>query len=95
MSIESRHIDHIQNLTRLHTATGSHLLRDSIKRLEQTLAPDVFLRIHRSHLVRADQIVELAPLFHGESEVFLRDGTRLRSSRTYRQRLRKHLGLDG
>lgn len=78
---------------RLHTASASHLLRDSIKRLEQALDPEDFLRIHRSHLVRIDQIVELAPLFHGESEVLLRDGARLRSSRSYRQRLRSRLGL--
>ncbi len=72
---------------RLHTGERSHLLRDSIKRLETVLDSEVFARIHRSTMVRMDRIQELRPLFHGEYEVRLVDGTKLKLSRSHRDKL--------
>jgi len=73
---------------RVHT-TGkqSHLVRGSISKLEEKLDPAKFLRIHRSTIVSIKHIKELQPLFHGEYEITLRDGTKLTSSRSYRDRL--------
>lgn len=70
---------------RLHTRGGGHLIRDSLKRLEEVLAG--FVRIHRSTLVSSFRVVELRPLFRGEYEVVLVDGTGLKLSRSYRDRL--------
>lgn len=44
---------------RLHTATGSHLLRAALSALEERWAPAGFVRIHRSYLVGAQHITEL------------------------------------
>ncbi|MGH7551922.1 MAG: LytR/AlgR family response regulator transcription factor [Longimicrobiales bacterium] len=75
------------NYARLHSASRSHLLRETMSSLEEKLDPERFLRIHRSTIVNTDAIVELEPLFQGDYVVILRDGTRLTSSRGYRSNL--------
>jgi two-component system LytT family response regulator len=51
-----------------------------------------FLRIHRSVIVNTERIKELHPGFNSEYTVVLRDGTELKSSRGYRERLRNYFG---
>ena len=77
------------NYVKIHAAGHEHLLRDSLKSFEERLDPDRFLRVHRSAIVNVDSIRRLEPWFHGEYAVVLRDGTKLMSSRTYSERLRK------
>ena len=71
----------------LHVAGQEHLIRETIKALEQRLDPNRFVRIHRSIIVNIDRVKQLAPTFHGEYELKLRDGTRLASGRGYSDRL--------
>lgn len=68
-----------------------HLVRESLQLLASRLDPAEFVRIHRSHLVRIDRIRRLTPCGHGEYELTLSDGTRLTSSRSYREQLRQLL----
>lgn len=67
----------------LHTSTGTFLLRETMQSLQQRLDPSRFVRIHRSRIVRWDQIMELTRHDNGEYRVKLLDGTMHRSSRTY------------
>ena len=76
---------------RLHVGTRVHLVRDTMGALEQQLDPTEFVRMHRSHVVRIDRIRRLEPCGHGEYEVTLADGTRLTSSRSYREQVRRLL----
>jgi two-component system LytT family response regulator len=80
------------NYVRLHVERESHLLRETIKNLENQLDPNKFLRISRSTIVRIDRIKELQPWFHGEYAILLHDGTQLTSSRGYREKLDALLG---
>ena len=80
------------NYVRLHIGKESHLLRETISNLEPQLDPSQFRRIHRSTMVRLDQIRELRPCFHGEYQVILRDGTEVTMSRNYREKLPELLG---
>jgi two-component system LytT family response regulator len=80
------------NYVRLHVERESHLLRETIKSMEQKLSPEKFLRINRSTIVNIDRIKELQPWFHGEYAVILKDDTRLTSSRNYRDKLDQLLG---
>jgi len=81
------------NYARLHLASESHLLRETMARLEARLDPDVFLRIHRSTIVNLSFVKEIHPwIGEGESLVLLEDGTRLSMSRGYRQMLEKVIG---
>lgn len=68
-----------------------HLVRESLQLLASRLDPAKFVRVHRSHLVRIDRIRRLTPCGHGEYELTLTDGTRLTSSRSYREQLRQLL----
>jgi two-component system, LytTR family, response regulator len=67
----------------LRTPNGAHLVRESMATLERRLDPARFVRIHRSTIVNVDKVIELRPAFHGEFEVVLAGGRRLRCSRTY------------
>jgi two-component system LytT family response regulator len=80
------------NYLRLHVGNDTHLLRETMNNLEARLDPDRFWRVHRSTIVNVDRIRELQPLFHGDYVLFLRDGTELTLSRTYRRNLP---GLSG
>jgi two-component system LytT family response regulator len=77
---------------RLHTGAKSHLLRSTMADLERKLDPRRFARIHRSTIVQVDRIREMRPSFHGEYVVVLRCGTRLKLSRSYRDRLSTIVG---
>ena len=82
-------IEAADNYVRLHAGRESHLLRETMNSLEKKLDPDQFLRIHRSRIVNIRKIKELQPLFRGEYDITLRDGTRLESGRVYRERIQK------
>jgi two-component system, LytTR family, response regulator len=85
-------IEAADNYVRLHAGRESHLLRETMNSLERKLDPDQFLRVHRSRIVNIRKIKELQPLFRGEYDIMLRDGTRLESGRGYRAGLQKLLG---
>jgi two-component system LytT family response regulator len=76
----------------LHVRGRAHLLRESMGSLEQRLDPSKFMRIHRSRMVRAGSIVELAVIDNREYRIRLSDGSEHRSSRTYADQLEKWLG---
>jgi len=68
---------------RLHTAERSFLLHQTIKELERRLDPDIFIRIHRSKIIRRDRIKGLVHLGYGVWSVDLGDGGDHRIGRTY------------
>ena len=79
----------------LYVGDRRFLVRESLSSLEQKLDPQVFMRIHRSVIVR----LELVDLFlkgeGGDYEVQLKNGTRLRVSRSRREALEQRLGVTG
>lgn len=81
---EVRRIEAAGNYVELHAAGARHLVRASLARLAQRLDPSEFLRVHRSHLVRADCIIAMTPCGHGDMKLSLRDGGVVTLSRRYR-----------
>ena len=63
---------------------ASYLLRDTLSAFHSRLDPARFARVHRSLVVNLDRVQELEPLCRGEYVIWLRNGTRLVSGRTYR-----------
>lgn len=85
--IKAEDIDWIEaagNYVQLHVGRHSHLLRQTMKTLEQRLDPKCFVRIHRSSIVNLDRVKRLTATFNGDYEVQLDDGTKLTLSRSYR-----------
>ena len=71
----------------VHSGGRGYLLRRSLKQLEERLDPRIFARVHRSAIVNVGRIESLRPASHGERDLVLRDGTQLKLSRMYRDRL--------
>ena len=74
---------------RLHTATGSHLVRIPLTTLEERWAEAGFLRIHRSTLVSTAHVDEVR-IDHGRCSVVI-GGTELQVSRRHTRELRDKL----
>jgi two-component system, LytTR family, response regulator len=81
------------NYVEVHAAGRSYLVRETLTALEARLGGQDFRRIHRSTVVRLSRVKQLEPLFGGEYQVTLRDGTRLVAARRHRAALRAALGL--
>ena len=81
------------NYIRLHVGGTSHLIRMTAASIEPQLDPRSFIRIHRRYIVNVDRIVEVQPWFAGDAIIVLRNGAKLRLSRTYRERLHNRLGV--
>lgn len=86
-------IEAADNYVRLHTATESHLYRAKMKDMEALLDPQKFVRIHRSLITNVEHVTGIEPWGLMEYVLVLTDGTRVTSSRGYRQRLRDAFGL--
>jgi len=76
----------------VHTADKTWLHRISLSELEAKLDARQFLRIHRSTIVNLQKVRELHPHSHGDFLVVLLDGTELKLSRNYRQKVEASLG---
>jgi two-component system LytT family response regulator len=75
------------NNVRLHVGAATHQIRSTMRRLMEDLDPDRFVRIHRSTIVNVRRIKEVQPWVGGDYLAILLDGTQLKVSRNYRQRL--------
>jgi two-component system LytT family response regulator len=74
---------------RIHSGGRSYLIHRTLTDLEMRLEPAEFLRIHRSAIVRVDQIAEMQPEDSGRYALMLKDGTRLTVSRGRSAELKK------
>jgi two-component system LytT family response regulator len=77
---------------RLHVGQEAHFVRSTMAHLEEKLAPEGFVRIHRSRLVNFQRVKELRPLFQGESVVVLKTGARLTASQSCLKHLQARFG---
>jgi len=93
--VRAREIDWCEafgNYVRIHVGSQTHVMRETLTKLQARLDPRTFLRVHRSSIVNLDSIQELHPTTNGEFLILLRDKTRLTLSRGYRQGLQRALG---
>lgn len=72
---------------KFHVGGRTHLMRETMARLEARLDPKRFVRIHRSTIVNVDRLWKLSPSFGGDYSAVLQDGTKLRLSRGYHDRI--------
>ncbi|WP_396218797.1 LytR/AlgR family response regulator transcription factor [Gemmatimonas sp.] len=94
--VKTADIDWIEadrNYVRLHVGSTAHSIRERISGIEETLDPRLFARIHRSTIVNLNRVREMQQWFSGDYVVILDDGTRLRLSRHYRDRVEKQVGV--
>jgi two-component system LytT family response regulator len=71
----------------VHAEGDTHVLRGTMKRLEQLLDPERFVRIHRSTIVNRLRVRSLRPHRNGEYFLTLDNSQELKLSRKYKSNL--------
>ncbi|MFP4228923.1 MAG: LytR/AlgR family response regulator transcription factor [Salinivenus sp.] len=88
------HITADGSYAELHTNDGTHVVRERMKTLAARLDPSQFVRVHRSAIVRIDEIEVILRGGGGDYAVRLEDGTRVSVSRGRIDELQERLGVD-
>ena len=71
----------------LHVGTERYVIRATMAAMEKSLGPEDFCRIHRSTIVNVAYVREICHTPSGSTVVMMRDGTALKSSRSYYKKL--------
>lgn len=79
----------------VHAAGQTHVLRATMKELEQMLDPELFQRVHRSTIVNLARVHSLRPHLNGECFLRLESGQELKLSRSFRDKVELLLDRGG
>jgi two-component system, LytTR family, response regulator len=71
----------------IHASGKTHILRGTMKELEDMLDPKLFQRVHRSTIVNLRRVKSLRAHMNGEYFLLLEGGHELKLSRTYRDKV--------
>jgi two-component system response regulator AlgR len=85
-------IDAERDYMRLHVGDRSYLLHQTISALEARLDPDMFIRVHRSMIIRRDRITGIGHDRAGAWHADLAGGERVRIGRTWLARVKALAG---
>ena len=77
----------------LHTATRSHIVRMSMRALEEKLDPGALMRVHRSAFARPSNVVEVQRMGRSVSALVLRDGAIVQVGPSYAGTVAERLKL--
>lgn len=80
------------NYAILHVGKVSHIVRETMSRLEENLPPELFFRASRSAFVHLQRLRELQPLPGGQHVVVLNDGQKITMTRPLRD-IQERMGL--
>jgi two-component system LytT family response regulator len=75
----------------VHAEGETHILRMTMKKLEQELDAEILQRIHRSTIVNVNRVREMRAHINGEYFLTLSNGHTVKLSRSYKDKL-KHFG---
>lgn len=77
------------NYVEVHAAAQMYLMRATLNQIEARLPARAFVRIHRSHIVRVEEIERIRVQRSSSGIVTLRDGSTLPMSKRYRTALQR------
>lgn len=77
----------------VHAGGRTHILRGTMKSLEDQLDPARFQRVHRSTIVNLARVLRLRAHINGEYFLELDGGHELKLSRTFRDKVEMFLGI--
>jgi two-component system, LytTR family, response regulator len=90
-----RWIDAAGDYMCIHAGNDTHILRGTMKELEDLLDPKLFQRVHRSTIVNLRLVKSLRAHMNGEYFLTLEGGHELKLSRTYRDKVEYFLNTSG
>jgi two-component system LytT family response regulator len=79
----------------IHASGQTHILRGTMKELEEILDPRLFQRVHRSTIVNLRRVKSLRAHMNGEYYLTLEGAHELKMSRTYRDKVEYFLKDSG
>jgi len=88
-----RYIESMDDYVLIYTKEGRHIKQKTMKYMEGALHPKNFIRIHRSHIVRVDEINEIQQYEKESFIVILHDKTKLKVSKTGYKNLKEALNF--
>ena len=77
----------------IYTTEGKHLKQSTMKYFEDHLDPDDFMRVHRSYIVRLDQVIQLEPYGKDSYVAKLKDSTSVKISKSGFKNLKEKLNF--
>jgi len=79
---EVRYIESMDDYVMIYTASSRHMKQKTMKYFEGALEPNNFIRIHRSYIVKVEEINEIQQYEKESYIVILNDKTKLKVSKT-------------
>lgn len=73
----------------VHSNGATHVLRGTMKKLEDLLNPEIFVRVHRSAIVNRHRVTSMRPHRNGEYFLNLGGNTELKLSRKYKSNIQR------
>lgn len=77
----------------VHATEQTHIMRRTMKELENDLDPKKFVRVHRSAIVNIKYVQKMISHISGEYHLILNNGTELKVSRSHRDRVKEMIRL--
>lgn len=88
-----RYIESMDDYVMIYTHEGRHIKQKTMKYLENSLNPRNFIRIHRSYIVKVEEIHEIQQYEKESYIVILHDKTKLKVSKTGYKNLKEILNF--
>ena len=77
----------------IYTQEGKHLKQATMKYFEKNLDTEEFLRVHRSYIIRLDQVKQLEPYGKDSYVAILKDGASIKISKSGLKSLKEKLNF--
>jgi two-component system, LytTR family, response regulator len=88
-----RYIEAQDDYVMIYSSEGKHLKQATMKYFEQHLDPKQFMRVHRSYIIRFDQVVQLEPYGKDSYIAKLKDGPSVPISKSGFKSLKEKLNF--
>ncbi len=72
----------------IHANDETHVMRITMKELEEQLDPANFQRVHRSTIVNLDRVTKVCSHMNGEFHLILNNGAAIKMSRSYKEKVK-------
>lgn len=99
-SIEVVQADEVQwiessgNYIKVCLERTAFIARQTLTGAQSQLNPTIFVRIHRSHVININEVIQITPISKGDHTLQLKSGTELKLSRAYQENFFKVFNLN-
>lgn len=87
------HMTADDDYVKIYTAEGEYLKNNTLSFFEKNLNPNLFVRVHRSHIVKIDQITKIEAYEKDSHLLSLKSGQKIPVSKTGYPKLKSVLGI--